>query len=50
MTKIEKLKEINAKINEALFNLETYVFINNIEINEQLSLNKKNLKKIKSKL
>jgi hypothetical protein len=34
MNKLEKLKEINAILNNVIINLETYIFIENIDIED----------------
>ncbi len=34
MNKLEKLKEVNAILNNVIINLETYIFIENIDIEE----------------
>lgn len=35
MEKIEKLKEINATIKSILIDFETYIFVENIKINDE---------------
>ena len=49
MEKIKKLKEINLTIKNILIELETYIFIENININDDRIINKYQTKVIKSK-
>ena len=42
MTKIEKLREVNNKINIMIANQEIYAFVNNIDISKHLSINVSN--------
>jgi len=46
MGKLEKLKEVNARLNEKLVNLETYVFIRNIDTSIRTSISKNQNNKI----
>ncbi len=49
MGKIEKLKEINATIKSILVELETYIFVENIKINDDRIIKNYQSKVIKSK-
>jgi len=49
MNKIEKLKEINETIKSILIDLETYIFIENIKINDDRIIKNYQSKIIKTK-
>lgn len=49
MGKIEKLKEINLNIKNILIDLETYIFIENININEDNIIKEYEPKVVESK-
>lgn len=49
MDKIKKLKEINLTIKKILVDLETHIFIENIDINEDRIIKEYESKLIKSK-
>lgn len=44
--KIEKLREINSSINKRISELETYMFIENINVNNIITSNNKVSKKL----
>jgi len=39
MGKLEKLREIKSMISDVLIDLETYIFLNDINIDEQIKIN-----------
>lgn len=46
MTKLEKLREINATLDEILIKKETYIFIENIDANNKMIIKEQQLRVI----